>query len=275
VAPLSFLGRDSAQFWVEGPTDSVVEQMFDIVEKMESVADQAQMLTELRTKLGPVTLLSQQTENNAALRSLPSSIAPLASLLPMGGVQRGWSIGFSGFGGWTLAMTFAGWLMESDGWLAGVGLEDLGLVGAQEQGVALDRVLMVETPPPHQWATVVAALIEAMHVVCVRPLQPVGRQDARRLQARAREQQTVLVHLDGGRTWPFPVDLVVTGQQQEWTGLQDPRSGHLPDPLGYGRGHGHLQGRRLLVEVSGRRAPGSGRLAELSFSEQPGAQVYG
>ena len=267
MAPPPFSGRDTPELLVGWVGDWFVEQLFDMLEKMDLVADQAQVLTELRAKLGPVTLLSQQTENNTALRSLPSSIAPLASLLPMGGVQRGWSIGFSGFGGWTLAMTFAGWLMESDGWMAGVGLEDLGLVGAREQGVALDRVLMVETPPPSQWATVVAALIEAMHVVCVRPLQPVGRQDARRLQARAREQQTVLVHLDGGRTWPFPVDLVVTGQQQEWTGLPDLRSGTL--------GHGHLQGRRLLVEISGRRAPGSGRWAELCLGRQPEAQVYG
>ena len=202
----------------------------------------AQVLSELRAKLGPVTLISQQTENDATLRSLPESIASLAPMLPMGGVQRGWSVGFDGFGSWTLAMAFAGWLMETDGWMAGVGLEELGLVGAAEQGVELDRVLMVETPPPAQWATVVAALIEAMHVICVKPLQPVGRQDARRIQARAREQQAVLMHLDGGRTWPFPVDLSIVGRRQRWMGL--------------GEGHGFLQGRRLLVEVGGRRARG-------------------
>jgi hypothetical protein len=216
-----------------------------------SVARRLDVLTELRARLGPVSLISQQTGSNASLRSLPGPIAALAPLLPMGGVQKGWSVGVSGFGGWTLAMTFAGWLMESDGWMAGVGLEDLGLIGAQEQGVPLDRVLMVETPPPAQWATVVAALIEAMQVVCVNPLQPVGRLDARRLQARAREQQAVLVHLDGGRTWPYPVDLSLTGRRQRWEGL--------------GEGHGHLRGRRLLIEVGGRRAPGAGQWAELSF----------
>jgi len=158
-------------------------------------------------------------------------------------------------------MGLVGWLMEVDGWMAAVGLEDLGLVGAGEQGVPLDRVLMVETPPPDQWATVVAALIEAMHVVCVRPHHPISRQDARRLQARAREQQAVLVHLDGGRTWPYPVDLAVTGRSQQWEGL--------------GEGHGHLRGRRLLVEVGGRRAPGVDQWAELRLGLQPDLQPGG
>ena len=179
------------------------------------------------------------------------ALAPLASILPMGGVQRGWSVGVDGHGAWALAMGLAGWLMETDGWMAAVGLEDLGLVGAGEQGVALDRVLMVETPTPDQWATVVAALVEAMHVVCVRPHHRVARQEARRLQARAREQQAVLVHLDGGRAWPDPVDLSLTGRSQQWEGL--------------GKGHGHLQGRRLLVEVGGRRAPGVDQWAEVQL----------
>lgn len=207
-------------------------------------------LPELRAKLGPISLVTEQTRNRFALQALPDSISPLAPLLPVGGIQRGWSVGFSGWGGWSLAMSMSGWLMGGDGWMAAVGLEDLGLVGAGEQGTSLDRVLMVETPLPNQWATVVAALIEAMHVVCVNPLQSVGRQDARRLQARAREQQAVLFHLDGGRTWPFALDLTITGRQQRWHGL--------------GRGHGHLQSRRLLVEVGGRRAPGAGQLVELA-----------
>ncbi len=208
-------------------------------------------LAELRARLGPVSLIRQQTENTTALRALPDQLVPLSSILPMGGIQRGWSIGVEGHGAWALAMGLAGWLMAPDGWMAAVGLEDLGLVGAHEQGVPLDRVLMVETPTPDQWATVVAALVEAMHVVCVHPHHRIGRQEARRLQARAREQQAVLLHLDGGRTWPYPVDLVLNGRSQQWEGL--------------GRGHGHLQGRRLLVEVGGRRAPGSGQWAELNL----------
>ena len=219
---------------------------------MESFGDSA--VSELRARLGPVSLIRRQTENAASLRALPGPLAPLAPALPMGGVQRGWSIGVDGHGAWALAMGLAGWLMEADGWMAAVGLEDLGLVGAGEQGVSLERVLMVETPPPDQWATVVAALIEAMHVVCVRPHHPVGRQDARRLQARAREQQAVLIHLDGGRTWPYPIDLSLGGRSQQWEGLGD--------------GHGHLQGRRLLVEVGGRRSPGAVQWVEIDLKAE-------
>ncbi len=208
-------------------------------------------VAELRARLGPVSLIRQQTENTTALQGLPEPIAPLAPILPMGGVQRGWSVGVEGHGAWSLAMGLAGWLMGVDGWMAAVGLEDLGLVGAGEQGIPLDRVLMVETPIPDQWATVTAALIEAMHVICVRPHHPIGRQDARRLQARAREQQAVLIHLDGGRTWPYPIDLMVSGRSQRWEGL--------------GRGHGHLRSRRLLVEVGGRRSPRVGQWVELDL----------
>ncbi len=232
---------------------------------MESIVDSAPRVSdsnvggratvsELRARLGPVSLIRQQTETTTFLRFLPEPLAPLASILPMGGVQRGWSVGVEGHGAWTLAMGLAGWLMAPDGWMAAVGLEDLGLVGAGEQGVPLDRVLMVETPTPDQWATVVAALVEAMHVVCVHPHHRIGRLEARRLQARAREQQAVLVHLDGGRTWPFPVDLMLTGRRQQWEGL--------------GEGHGHLQGRRLLVEVGGRRAPGMDQWAEVRLDGQ-------
>ena len=238
----------------DAPT-GLCEQMFDILGTMKPAASESVdggriALPELRAKLGPISLVTEQTRNRFALQALPEPISPLAPTLPMGGIQRGWSVGFSGSGGWSLAMSMAGWLMGVDGWMAAVGLEDLGLVGAGERGAPLDRVLMVETPLPDQWATVVAALIEAMHVVCVNPLQTVGRQDARRLQARAREQQAVLFHLDGGRTWPFPLDLTITARRQRWHGL--------------GRGHGHLQGRDLLVEVGGRRAPGAGRMVELA-----------
>ena len=229
---------------------------------MESIVDSPRepggraTVSELRARLGPVSLIRRQTEHTSALRALPRSLAPLAPALPMGGVQRGWSIGVDGHGGWALAMGLAGWLMEVDGWMAAVGLEDLGLVGAGEQGVPLDRVLMVETPPPDQWATVIAALVEAMHVVCVHPHHRIGRQEARRLQARIREQQAVLLHLDGGQTWPYPVDLLLTGRSQQWEGL--------------GQGHGHLRGRRILVEVGGRRAPGAGQWVELCLDGMAG-----
>lgn len=220
-------------------------------------------LTRLRTltRVAPLGLAGEQAR---LLRPVPDG---MAELFPSGGVQAGWSIGFEGRGSWSSAMMLAAGLMEPDRWLATVGLEELGLVAAAELGVALDRVVMVETPSPEQWATVTAALIEAVDVIAVAPHHPVPARAARRLQARAREQQTVLLHLDGGRSWPQPMDVSLTVVEQRWQGL--------------GLGYGHLQGRRMVVETTGRRVPGSSRWAELTVGassagiRSPGARSTG
>jgi hypothetical protein len=203
-------------------------------------------LTRLRTltRVAPLGLAGEQAR---LLRPVPSD---MVGLFPTGGVQAGWSIGFEGPGSWSPAMMLAAGLMEPDRWLATVGLEELGLVAAAELGVPLDRVVTVETPAPGQWAGVVAALIEAIDVIAVAPRHPVPARAARRLQARAREQQAVLLHLDGGRSWPQPMDITLTVVEQRWQGL--------------GPGHGHLHGRCMVVEASGRRVPGSSRWSELA-----------
>ncbi len=144
-------------------------------------------------------------------------------------------------------------------WLACVGLEELGLAAAHEFGVPMSRLLMVETPPVERWAVVVAALVEAVDVVCLNPSRPVRAREARRLQARAREQETVLIHLDGGRSWPTAMDIALVARQT-WSGL--------------GQGHGYLRERRLLIEASGRRAPGVDQHLEIHIDEQSTARRY-
>lgn len=202
-------------------------------------------LTRLRTmtRVAPLSLAGEQAR---LLRPVPDC---MAELFPSGGVQAGWSIGFEGRGSWSPAMMLAAGLMEPDRWLAIVGLEELGLVAAAELGVPLGRVLAVETPSPEQWATVVAALIEAVDVIGVAPHHPVSARAARRLQARAREQQAILLHLKGSGSWPQPMDVTITVVGQRWRGL--------------GLGHGHLRGRHMVVEATGRRVPGAARRAEL------------
>lgn len=204
-----------------------------------------EQLTRLRTLAG-VAPMGLATDQARLLRPVPE---PLAGLFPSGGVQAGWSIGFEGQGSWAPALLLAAALMEPDRWLATVGLEELGLVAASEFGVPLDRVVTVETPPSEKWSAVVAALVEAVDVIAVGPGHGVADRAARRLKARAREQQAVLLHLDGGRSWPRPLDITVTVVAQRWWGL--------------GPGHGHLRGRRMLVESTGRRVPGPSRQSEL------------
>ncbi len=188
-------------------------------------------LRELQDRFAPVTLAREQ------LLTVPE---PLLPLFPFGGLQKGQSVGFRGPGSWSVAMAMAGGLLDNDGWMAIVGVEELGLLSAAEVGVRLDRVLLIETPPSTQLATVVASLVEVMGVIAISPHRQVSNRDARRLAARSREQGATLFLLDGGRYWPQALDLTITTKPERWEGI--------------GQGHGHLQWRQLSVEAVGRRS---------------------
>lgn len=198
---------------------------------------------ELINRLAPLTL--------ATNRVLPVP-EELTSLFPWGGIQRGWSVGVAGSAAWSLAFSIWAKALGSEGWVAVIGVPDLGLAAAAELGVRLDRVVLVQTPPATQWGTVVSSALDAFDVVAVAPTAPVSPRDARRLSARAREREVVLFHLDGGRTWPSALDLTLHCRTEDcrsegWTGL--------------GWGHGYLQGRRVSIDAVGRR---TGRPRSLS-----------
>ncbi len=204
-------------------------------------------LPEIRERIAPVRLAGQH--------QLPVPVA-LAELFPLGGLPTGWSVGVSGVGSWSLVAALAGALVEDHRWAAFVGAEEFGLVAASEVGLPLDRVLLVEHPEPQQWATVMAVLVEAVSVLCINPSHPIGQRDARRLIARAREQQTVLVHLDGGRAWPVPLDLSLWVEAGTWEGL--------------GQGSGYLCSRKLTVEAQGRRSMAMARRRVVSLPDVDG-----
>jgi hypothetical protein len=174
----------------------------------------------------------------AGERTLPV-LEALAPLLPERALKRGTTATVVGSGGATslaLALVAAG--SAAGSWVAAVGLPALGLAGAGEVGVALERLVLVAEPSPREWATVVAALVDAVDLVLVRPSHRVKPADVRRLAARARERGSVLVQA-GGRSGFEGADLRLAVTASAWEGL--------------GMGHGHLQARRLEVEVSGRR----------------------
>ncbi len=188
---------------------------------------------ELIGRLAPLTLATER------LLPVPEVLAPL---FPRGGLQRGWSIGVAGIGAWSLALSIWAEALDVEGWVAVVGVPDLGLAAAAESGVRLDRMVIVETPPSGQWSSVVSSVLDAFRVVAIAPSSRVDARDARRLSAQAREREAVLFHLDGGRSWPTALDLTLT-------------AGPLPDRgwVGLGEGHGHLQGRRVAIDAIGRR----------------------
>jgi len=191
----------------------------------------------LREAVGPVSLAGEQV-----LPVLPA----LQGLLPGGVLRRGSTVAVVGSTSLALGLTAAA--SESGSWCAAVGLPSLGLVAVAELGVALERLALVRDPG-ESWPSVVAALLDALDVVVVRPPGPLRSAHVRRLAARARERGAVLVP---ACSWEgADVCLRVTGS--EWHGL--------------GAGHGHLRSRRLEVTSRGRGAAARPRQATVWFPQ--------
>ena len=184
----------------------------------------------------PVTL--------AGDRVLPV-VDQLASLFPTSGLRRGSTVAISGRASTSLALAVLAGPSRAGAWCAAVGLPSLGLVAAAEAGVALERLVFVADPGPAEWATVSAALLDALDVVLVRPPGAVRPVDVRRLTARARERGAVLLTMG---PWPGP-DVRLTGMGGEWEGLGD--------------GHGHLRRRRVDVVSGGRGSAARERRAKV------------
>ena len=177
----------------------------------------------------------------AGHRMLPV-VPPLSGLLPGGGLRRGSTVAVTG--STSLALAVLAGSSAAGSWCAAVGLPSLGLVAAGEAGVAVARLALVPSPGG-EWAAVVAALLDALDVVLVRPPERVRAADARRLTARARERGAVLVPF--GRWEGADVRLGVAAG--EWHGL--------------GHGHGHLRARLVEVVAEGRGAAARPRRARL------------
>ncbi|HMJ75328.1 MAG TPA: hypothetical protein VK507_05115, partial [Iamia sp.] len=127
----------------------------------------------------------------AAERSLPV-LPALAPLLPGGHLVRGTTVGVAGVGATSLALGLVAGASAEGSWTVAVGLGDLGLVAAAEAGIDLARLVLVAAPPPDRWGTVVAALVETVELVLVRPTTRVGDADDRRLAAHLRTRGGVL-----------------------------------------------------------------------------------
>jgi hypothetical protein len=192
-------------------------------------------------------------------RLLPVPV-PLAPLFPDGALRRGTTTtvaGLPGHGATTLALALLAAASQAGSWCAAVGLPDPGVVAAAELGIDLRRVVFVPHPGSG-WAEAAGDLLRGVDVVLVRPPGRARQTAARHLSARARERQVALIVLvDHVNEWPEGGDLALAVGAIEWQGV--------------GRGHGHLQGRRAEVRVSGRRA--AGRATECSLWLPAGSGV--
>ena len=221
-------------------------------------ASKKEALQRLREQIAPVSLA------NTKVFAVPPAFE---SLFPSRGLQHGWCVGVSGTGSRSIGFSLAAAAAASTGWVAVVGVGDAGFAAAEELGVDLGRVLVVESVPQKRWAEVVVSLLEVIEVVLVCPQRNLRVQDVRRLRSSLQTQRSVVISLDGGSFWPEKLDVLVNVRSRSWSGIE--------------QGWGHIQSRCLDVEVTGRRSL-SGHARQLtvkqdasSFSVIPPAPTHG
>ncbi|MFA5884504.1 MAG: hypothetical protein WDA60_11680 [Acidimicrobiia bacterium] len=167
---------------------------------------------------------------------------PLGALIPGGGLRRGAVVavdGAAGAGVTSLVLALAAAVTAVGEWAAAVDLDgSFGGLAAAEAGVALDRFAVVRRVPPDRWATAVAALLDGVSLVVAELPRSVRAADARRLVARAREREVILVPVARGGAWPAEAALRFRAAGGPWPGL-DAGSGVLAD-------------RTVRVEIEGR-----------------------
>jgi hypothetical protein len=182
----------------------------------------------------------------------------LGELLPGGSVTRGSVVtisGARGAGATSLALTLAAATTGTGEWAAVLDLDStVGGEAALEAGVALERFAVIRPGPgglpPARWAVVVAALIEGVSLVVAEVPRYARAADARRLVARTRERNAVLVPVEGpGARWPAESTLRLSAQGGAWYGLRP--------------GAGLLTERVVQVRVEGRGEAARPRLGTL------------
>jgi hypothetical protein len=207
-------------------------------------------------------LLRRLEDRSEAVRPAPESdgrvlpvAAPLARLLPAGGLRRGSTVAIPPAPAATsLLLALLAEASAGGAWAAVVGRPGLGLVAAAEAGVRLERLALVPEPGPDLMAVTVA-LLDGMDVVAVAGAERAGVRAAerQRLAARARQRGAVLVALGA---WPG-ADVELSCTDVQWQGI--------------GAGAGRLSGRRVRVRLRGRGVTPSGRSAGMLLPAPGGA----
>ena len=161
-------------------------------------------------------------------------------MLPDAGLRRGHVVGCSGVAAWSLALGLISRAVGTGSWVAFVGAPMVGLEAADELGVALARVVLVDVDgSPSVWAERVAAAADGFELIVTCP--PAGAERvARRVRQRLQARGVVLLAV-GSSTPGLACDYELSTTSVAWAGI--------------GQGAGHLMARRVVVEVSGRRVP--------------------
>ena len=177
--------------------------------------------------------------------SLPVAKA-LQPIIPDGVLVRGRTVLCGGDAAMSTALLLVSAATQAGSWLAIVGVSDFGLMSACEQGVALQRtVLVTPTSNKKDWTSTVAAVADGFDVMMLEVPREVSESDARRIQTRIQARRNVLVLVETSRHATrrsvFQPDVVLHTMTTKWDGIE--------------HGAGYVQGRLIDVTVSGRRVP--------------------
>ena len=177
--------------------------------------------------------------------SLPVAKA-LQPIIPDGVLVRGRTVLCGGDAAMSTALLLVSAATQAGSWLAIVGVSDFGVMSACEQGVALQRtVLVTPTANKKDWTSTVAAVADGFDVMMLEVPREVSESDARRIQTRIQARRNVLVLVETSRHATrrsvFQPDVVLHTMTTKWDGIE--------------HGAGYVQGRLVDVTVSGRRVP--------------------
>ncbi|MSO59460.1 MAG: hypothetical protein EXQ63_03950 [Ilumatobacteraceae bacterium] len=158
------------------------------------------------------------------------------SVLPRGALERGCVYQCTGSGASSLVWLLVARAVSDGSWLALVDLPHAGLLSAREYGIALERLLCVDTSRvATHWLRMMGALVDGIDVV-VTASPRCSAADARKLVTRIKAQSAVLFVI--GDTRDFPVDITLRIASSRWMFS------------------GHARQREVTVATEGRRVYG-------------------
>lgn len=131
----------------------------------------------------------------------------------------------------SLALALASGASRSGEWVGFAGWGDFGAEAASQWGIELRRTVLVPEPG-ELWLEVVAALVDVLKVVVLKPNGLVDAKSASVLDARLRARSSTLVVWG---EWPR-VEARLSAERIGWSGV--------------GRGRGRLEHRELRVAVT-------------------------
>ncbi len=217
----------------------IIEHLFDSVARMalESVrraladlspAERQQAVRAVVGDHAPLTLARERT--------LP--VHPvLQPLVPA--LTRGHTVQCTGTAAMSCALALMVAPTQAGSWAGVVGMPELGVAAATELGVVVSRTVFVSALADADAPNALSALVDGVDVVVLSRAitSSLSPSLARRLQTRVQSRGGVLVVV--GSPGALSVDVQLTSTVHEWEGL--------------GAGHGHLQRRRVSLQLDGRR----------------------